>query len=138
MLSIWGFISVVVPIIVSAVDLIGKVFFYESYEMISASANSEILGFSKILLFSIFMIIFSYILNKNYFRIISVLILFGYFFLYVCFFNKGISLSFVSNQEQMGVGYVTIYTVLVVYLGYFIMGVYLKCKEGKEQKNEYK
>lgn len=138
LLSIWGFISIVIPIIVSVVNLIGKVFFDESYEMISASANSEILGFSKILLFSIFMIIFSYVLNKNYFRVISVFILFGYYFLYICFFNKGIPLSFVSNQEKMGVGYVTIYTVLVVYFGYFIMGLYLKYKEGKEQKNEYK
>lgn len=138
LLSIWGFISFVIPIIVSAVNLIGEVFFKESYEIISASANFEILGFSQILLFSIFMIIISYIMNKKYFRVMSVLILFGYYFLYVCFFSKGIPLSFVSNQEQIGIGYVTIYTVLVVYLGYFIMGVYLKCKEGKEQKNEYK
>ena len=133
LLSTWGFISFAVPIMASVVDLIGKVFFTETYKMDSIATTSAILGFSKVLLFSIFMIICSYILNNNLFRVLSILVLLGYFFLYICFFHEGIPFPFVPNQRQMEIGYVTIYTVLIVYFGYFIMGIYLKCKEGKEQ-----
>lgn len=134
LLSIWGFISIVVPIIVNVVELIGKIFFTESYEMNSMSTTYVVLGFSKILLFSIFMIICSYILNHNYFRVLSIIILFGYFFIHICFFGKGLPFPFVPGQKQMGIGYVTIYTVLIVDFGYLIMGLYLKYKEGLEQK----
>lgn len=134
LLSIWGFISIAVPIIFSIVDLIVRTFFNKTSEVVSLSTAYVCLEFSKILLFSIFMIICSYILDNYFFRILSILILFGYFFSYICFNNEGISIPFVVNQKQMGIGYGTIYIVLVVYFGYFIMGAYLKCKEGKLQK----
>lgn len=138
LLSACGFIAIAVPIIVRVVSVIGKNFFNESYEMISASVVYAILEFSKVLLFSFFMIICSYILKKSYLRILPIFVLSAYFFLYFCFFDKGISFPFVLNQEQMGIGYITIYTVVVVYFGYFIMGIYLRSREGKEKRNEYK
>lgn len=137
-LGIWGFISIVIPIIVSVVDCIGSIFFAESYGMFSIPVAQMCLEFSRVLLFSVFLIICSYILNHYFFRVLSVLILSGYLFCYECLFNKGVPFPVVPGQEQMGIGYITVYTVLTVDIGYLIMGFYLKHKEEKYKGNEHK
>ncbi len=131
MLGIWGFVSIVIPVMISAVDFIGSIFFAKTHGMFQMSAAQMCLAFSRVLLFSIFLIICSYVLNHYFFRILSVVVLFGFFFLYICFFGEGVPFPFVQGQEQMEIGYVTVYNVLVVDIGYLAMGVYLKHKEGK-------
>ncbi len=133
-LSIWGFVSIAVPVIISAVDFIGETFFSETYRMFSMAPAYICSEFSRVLLFSVFMITCSYILDNKFFRILSIVILFGYIFIYTCFYSKGIPFPFIPGQEQARIGYVTVYTVMVVDIGYLVMGVYLKYREGKAQE----
>lgn len=126
LLNTWGIFVIAIPVLTTAVQIIDKNIYRRSN-----SAQPVILfqiqQFSEVLLFSIFLIISSYIIGRKFLRLISVLLLFTYLLLITCFTNAGIPLRLPAS-ENASLNFVSIYYFFTICIGYILLGLFLREK----------
>lgn len=133
LLSIWATISIAIPIIVAVIDIFGTLYFKQNYNMINMGINFFMSSFSNVILFSIFLIVFSYVINKKKYIILSIAILFLYMFLTTLFADKGFPVSFIPNQKNALFSFSSAYSAIITCFGYTLIGFYLKYIDKKEK-----
>lgn len=121
-INIWRFLVVILPIMTSIINYLNYGFFNDdvTYDILFTIQN-----YSDILLFCIFLIIYSYIINKKNIYLIVLLLLFIYMLLSTCFRNIGIPIH-VDLSYRGDIPYINFFKIGVVGLGYIILGILLK------------
>lgn len=132
MLSVWGIVAIAVPVCAAIVDILGGVILQENTNMYNHSIIFYISNFSGILLFSIFLIICAYLMDRKYFIGLAVAVLFAYMLLAACFGDKSIPFPFMPGQPQAGIPYHSVYYNVVTWFGYFVLGLYIRYRERRE------
>lgn len=134
MIGIWGFMASVIPAMKAVVNMIGAFLradqVYDSAPLLRGSDFIDTI--TNIILFSVFLIICAYILDKRIFMILAVLSLFCFMILEKFFTSEGIPFR-VGNQTQTRLVYSSVYSIIVDSLGYMALGLYLRRKQ-KEQE----
>lgn len=121
----WAFITFIVPICITTTE------FIQYFYLKDISSNSNYLyilnSFSNVLLFTVLIIVYSYLANKKYLKILAIMILLTYLILNTCFNNKGIQFSFL-HAEQVILNFSSIYYFLFICIGYLGLALFLKKK----------
>lgn len=132
MLSIWGIVAIAIPICASIVDVLGEVVLKEKIAVYNHSFTFSISNFSGILLFSFFLIICAYIMDRKYFIGLAVAGLFVYMLLVSCFGDRSLPFPFLPGQKEAGIACHSVYYNMVTCLGYFVLGLYIRHREQGE------
>ena len=107
LLNTWGIFVIAIPALTIAVEIIEKYMYHKSNSA-QLPILFQIQQFSEVLLFSIFLIISSYIIGRKFLRLVSVFLLFAYLLLITCFTNSGIPLHLPAS-ENASLNFVSIY-----------------------------
>lgn len=126
MIGIWGFMASVIPAASALTNLIcfvaGK---GRGYDAAAQMRGSDfIVNITNIVLFSVFLIICAYILNKRIFMALAVLNLLCYMFLEQYLTLEGIPFP-MRGQTQAKLVYSSLYSITVTCLGYAVLGFVL-------------
>lgn len=129
MIGIWGFMASLIPAASAFIDLIcfaaGK---GRSCDAATQMRGSDfIVSITNIVLFSVFLIICAYILNKRIFMALAVLNLLCYMFLEQYLALEGIPFP-MRGQTQAKLVYSSLYSITVTCLGYAVLGSVLYWK----------
>ena len=129
MIGIWGFMASVIPAAAALTNTIGCVAGMDrSYDAAGQMRGSDfIVSITNIVLFSVFLIICAYILNKRIFMVLAVLNLLCYMFLEQYLALEGIPFP-MRGQTQAKLVYSSLYSITVTCLGYAVLGSVLYWK----------
>ena len=126
LLNTWGIFVIAISVLTFAVQIIDKNIYRRSNSA-QLAILFQIQQFSEVLLFSIFLIIFSYIIGRKFLRLISVFQLFVYLLLIICFTDAGIPLHLPAS-ENASLNFVSIYYFCTICIGYILLGLFLREK----------
>lgn len=134
MIGIWGFMASVIPAASALTNMIGRVAGRDrAYDAASPMRGSDfIVSITNIVLFSVFLIICAYILNRRFFMVLAVLNLLCYMFLEQYLTSEGIPFP-IAGQTQTKLVYSSVYSIAVTCLGYAALGFFLY-RKGPGQK----
>ena len=129
MIGIWGFMASVIPAAAALTNTIGCVAGMDrSYDAAGQMRGSDFIeSITNIVLFSVFLIICAYILNKRIFMALAVLNLLCYMFLEQYLTSEGIPFP-MKGQAQAKLVYSSVYSIAVTCLGYAVLGSVLYWK----------
>lgn len=126
LLNTWGIFVITIPVLTTAVQIIDKNIYGRSNSA-QPAILFQIQQFSEVLLFSIFLIISSYIIGRKFLRLVSVFLLFTYLLLITCFTDAGIPLRLPAS-ENASLNIVSIFYFFTICIGYILLGLFLREK----------
>lgn len=141
LICIWGIVAIAIPVSAMAVNLLQFLFGAKDNSAVNGDGllfASFAANFSGILLFSVFMVVCAYSLNKRYMVGLAVAGLFGYMLLTSFLGNADIPFPFIPGQPEARMPYHSLYYNAVTCVGYFVLGFYIRHKEQGEAGDEHR
>lgn len=122
-LNIWIILSLPLDIIFFGIELIAHTSLINGSEFDYLSFTS-VQYYSNMLLFSICLILCAYLLKRKYLILLSIISITIYLLIDTCFKNIGFISPYSNGNVQ--INFNSAYHILVVTLGYIVLGLYLK------------